>query len=544
MSPRIAVVGRGYWGRNLVQNFAELGALAGVCDGDPLARVSGREKYPRNDFFRNYSDILSDPEIQAVALATPAVTHHPLARRALEAGKDVLVEEPLALTASEGAELRDLAEQGSRILMVGHILQYHPAVRKLKELIQSGALGQLQYLYSNRLNTGKVRSEENILWSFAPHDISVTLELLGEEPAEVACEGGCFLNHRTAGVTLSQFLFPSGVRAHIFVSWLHPFREERLVVAGSEKMAVFDDSAADKLVLYPLRMEAKDRVPADVNGEGVAVPLEATEPLKEECRHFLECLVSRRQPKTDGAEGLRVLRVLNACRQAMETRKTAVLAVSAPATAPPRPYFAHDTAIVEEGCEIGAGAKIWQYSHIMRGARIGERCLFGQNCQVAGGVVIGNNVRLQNNVAIYTAAIVEDDVFLGPSCVLANAANPRSPVGRHSLHEKTVLRRGATVGANATIVRGVELGCYSFIGAGALVTKNVPDYALMMGNPARQRGWMSRRGRHLREPDRDGILICPETGHRYREVRPGVMRCLDLDEGSPLPKELSTGAIA
>jgi UDP-2-acetamido-3-amino-2,3-dideoxy-glucuronate N-acetyltransferase len=527
----------------LVQNFAELSALAGICDAGPFAEASCREKYPRIDFFRDYSDVLSDRDIQAVVLATPAVTHHSLARRALKAGKDVLVEEPLALTASEGAELRDLAEQRGRILMVGHILRYHPAVRRLKELIQSGALGQLQYLYSNRLNTGKARSEENILGSFAPHDISVTLDLLGEEPAEVACEGGCFLN-RIAGVTLSQFLFPSGVRAHIFVSWLHPFKEERLVVVGSGKMAVFDDSAADKLMLYPLRDEAKERAPAAVNADGMAVPLEATEPLKEECRHFLECMVSRRQPKTDGAEGVRVLRVLNACRQAMETRKTVVLAVSAPVDASARPYFAHETAIVEEGCEIGAGTKIWQFSHIMQDARIGERCLFAQNCQVAGGVAIGKNVRLQNNVAIYTAAIVEDDVFLGSSCVLANVANPRSPIGPRSFHEKTVLRRGATVGANAIILHGVEVGCYSFIGAGSMVTKDVPDYAVMMGNPPRQRGWMSRRGRRLREPDRDGVLICPETGHRYREVRPGVMRCLDLDEDSRLPKELSTGAIA
>src|ERR1700733_7934517 len=255
MSPRIVVVGSGYWGRNLVQNFAELGAVAGVCDASPLAEASCREKYPRIDFFRDYSGVLSDRDIQAVVLATLAVTHHSLARRALEVGKDVLLEEPLALTTSEGAELRDLAGQGGRILMVGHILQYHPAVRRLKELIQSGALGQLQYLYSNRLNTGKVRSEENILGSFGPHDISVTLDLLGEEPAEVA------------------------------------FKGERLGVVGSEKMAVFDDSAADKLVLYPLRAEAKERAPAAVNADGLAVPLEATEPLKEECRHFLECMV-------------------------------------------------------------------------------------------------------------------------------------------------------------------------------------------------------------------------------------------------------------
>jgi UDP-2-acetamido-3-amino-2,3-dideoxy-glucuronate N-acetyltransferase len=544
MSQRIAVIGNGYWGRNLVRNFAELGALAAICDESPLAEASAREKHPHVDFFRDYADVLSDPTIQAVVLATPAVAHHSMARRALEAGKDVFVEKPLALTPSEGAELLDLARRSGRILMVGHILQYHSAVRRLKELIQSGALGQLQYLYSNRLNIGKIRSEENILWSFAPHDISVMLGLLDEEPCEIACQGGGYLNHRVADVTLSQFLFPSGVGAHIFVSWLHPFKEQRLVVVGAEKMAVFDDTAADKLVLYPHKVEWKNRVPTAVKAEGVAVPLDAAEPLKEECRHFLECLVSRRQPRTDGAEGLRVLRVLDACQQAMETRKSVIPGIAVPAAAANKQYFAHATAIVAEGCEIGAGTKIWHHSHIMKDARIGERCIFGQNCQVAGGVVVGNNVKVQNNVSIYTGTVIEDDVFLGPSCVLTNVTNPRSQVNRHSLYENTVLRRGATVGANATIVCGVELGRYSFIGAGAVVTKDVPDYALTMGNPARQHGWMSRHGQRLPEPDGDGIMTCPEAGYRYREVRPGVLRCLDLDEESPLPKELSTGVLS
>jgi len=206
-------------------------------------------------------------------------------------------------------------------------------------------------------------------------------------------------------------------------------------------------------------------------------------------------------------------------------------------------YFVHESAYVDEPCQIGKGTKIWHFSHIMKDAKIGERCIFGQNVCVAGGVVIGNNVKVQNNVSIYTGAIIEDDVFLGPSCVLTNVTNPRSQVVRHSLYEKTIFRRGTTVGANATIVCGIELGRYCFIAAGAVVAEDVPDYALMMGVPARQIGWMSRHGHRLPKPDRDGIMVCPESGYRYKEIKKGVVRCLDLDEEASLPAEKSVGKV-
>jgi len=203
-------------------------------------------------------------------------------------------------------------------------------------------------------------------------------------------------------------------------------------------------------------------------------------------------------------------------------------------------YFAHPTAVIDQPCEIGEGTRIWHFAHVLAGARIGRRCIFGQNTMVADGVVVGDNVKVQNNVAIYAGTVVEDDVFLGPSCVLTNVSNPRSQVVRHSLYEKTVIRRGATVGANATIVCGVTLGRYCFISAGAVVTGDVPDYALMMGVPARQKGWMSRHG-HVLGNAKDGVWTCPESGFRYRETEAGTLRCLDLDEESPLPAELAVG---
>lgn len=204
------------------------------------------------------------------------------------------------------------------------------------------------------------------------------------------------------------------------------------------------------------------------------------------------------------------------------------------------PYFAHPSAVIDAGATIGAGTKIWHFAHISPGAVIGEKCIFGQNTFVADGVVVGNNVKVQNNVAIYTGTVIEDDVFLGPSCVLTNVTNPRSQVNRHSLYEKSVIRRGATIGANATIVCGITLGRYCFIAAGAVVAKDVPDYALIQGVPGRKAGWMSRHG-HVLKPGANGELRCPESGYRYAEDASGLLRCLDLDENAPLPAALSVG---
>ena len=203
-------------------------------------------------------------------------------------------------------------------------------------------------------------------------------------------------------------------------------------------------------------------------------------------------------------------------------------------------YFVHPTAVVDPGAVIGPGTKIWHFAHISPGARIGGKCIFGQNTFVADGVTVGDNVKVQNNVAIYTGTVIEDDVFLGPSCVLTNVTNPRSQVNRHSLYEKTLIRRGATIGANATIVCGITLGRYCFIAAGAVVTKDVPDYALIQGVPGRQSGWMSRHG-HLLKPDGVGEMRCSESGYLYRETALGELRCVDLEEEASLPRDLTQG---
>lgn len=540
-SNKVAVVGMGYWGKNLVRNFHELGALYAVCDSSPAVEANLPKEYPLAKYIRDYRTALSDAEIAAVALATPAVAHYEMAKLALAAGKDVFVEKPLAVDVNQGKELVELAQSRGRVLMVGHILRYHPAVLKLQELIQRGDLGKLYYLYSNRLNIGKIRTEENILWSFAPHDVSVILSLLNEMPNRVACQGNAYLSRDVFDVTMSQFDFPSGAQAHIFVSWLHPVKEQRLVIVGSEKMAVFDDTAEEKLVLYPHKVEWKNRIPTALKAKGEPVRLEPVEPLKAECQHFLDCVTSRKTPVTDGNEGLRVLSLLEACQRSLLAGGGVVDLNKSVANE--HPYFAHESAYVDNGADIGKGTKIWHFAHVLKGAKVGERCVIGQNVNIDGGAIIGNNVKIQNNVSVYTGVVLEDDVFLGPSCVLTNVTNPRSQVNRHSLYERTVFRRGCTIGANATIVCGVTVGRYAFVAAGAVVTKSVSDYALVVGNPARQAGWMSRHGQRLNKPDGEGVMRCPESGYRYREIQPGVLRCLDVDEEAVLPPELTKGSI-
>jgi UDP-2-acetamido-3-amino-2,3-dideoxy-glucuronate N-acetyltransferase len=204
-------------------------------------------------------------------------------------------------------------------------------------------------------------------------------------------------------------------------------------------------------------------------------------------------------------------------------------------------YFKHESAFVDGPCLIGDGTKIWHFCHVMKNATIGRNCILGQNVSIAGDAVIGNNVKIQNNVSVYTGTTIEDDVFLGPSCVLTNVTNPRSQVNRHALYERTLIRRGATVGANATIVCGLTVGRYAFIAAGAVVSKDVPDYALIVGVPGRQKSWMSRHGHQLKNPDANGVMVCPESGYRYKETVPGILRCLDLDEEAPLPESLAKG---
>jgi len=515
----IAVVGCGYWGQNIVRTFHKLGALHSVCDLRPQILEAVRTNYGVHTT-SSFPELLADHKVEGVAIAAPAVQHYQLVRQALEAGKHVLVEKPLALRVQEGHHLATLAEERSKVLMVGHILQYHPAIIKLKELISSGELGRIKYIYSSRLNMGKLRAEENILWSFAPHDISAVLYLLEEMPTRVSSHGGTYIDSRVTDTTLSTCQFSSGVNVHIFVSWLHPFKEQKLTIVGGKTMAVFDDVEPErKLVLYPHRIDWVDRLPVAHRENGKIVEIPKQEPLAAECEHFLECIRENRRPRTDAKGAVQVLEVLDACERSLRNGGNPVELNGVEAD-----YFAHPSAAIDPGCSIGSGTRIWHFSHVMNGARVGTGCNFGQNVVISPGVKIGNNVKIQNNVSVYTGVELEDDVFCGPSMVFTNVVNPRSHVNRKDKYRRTLVRRGATIGANATIVCGVTLGEFCFVAAGAVVTRDVPDYALVMGVPAIQAGWMCYCGTRLSNfaPN----AICPKCGRCYSDEN-GVCRLLD-----------------
>jgi UDP-2-acetamido-3-amino-2,3-dideoxy-glucuronate N-acetyltransferase len=547
MTPKprdVALVGAGYWGKNLARTFRDLGVLHTLCDRSPdILRQydAGYEGILRSESFEA---VLDDPRISKVAIAAPAAAHADLARRALEAGKDVYVEKPLCLSVSEGEQLCEVAARCSRVLMVGHLLQYHPCVTKLVGLARAGDLGELRHISSNRLNLGIFRTHENALWSLAPHDVSVILRLAGDVvPSRVRCVGAACVSPPIADMATVTMRFESGLRAKIDVSWLSPWKEQRLVVAGTDGLAVFDDTLPwpEKLKIY------RGHVQRDASGNAVArrgpgecIAVEPREPLLAECEHFLEACGSRAAPLTDGREGLRVLRVLAAADASLE-RDGAEQALAGPAA-----FFAHPTAVIDPRAQVGPGTKIWHFSHVMEGARVGPGCSLGQNVVVSPGVAVGANVKIQNNVSLYTGLTIEDDAFLGPSCVFTNVSNPRSQVVRRSLYEETRVSRGATIGANATIVCGTSLGRYCFVAAGAVVTRDVPDYALVVGNPARQRGWMSRHGQRL-DFGSAAEAVCPESGLRYRLVETASgpqVTCLDLPEESPLPEKLRVGRTA
>lgn len=512
----IAVIGSGYWGKNLVRNFDSLGALHTICDSNDTLLAQFKEQYPSVRTCLAVNEVLGNPDITGVAIATPAETHYTLAKEALLAGKNVFVEKPLTLDEDDAVKLIALAKEQNLTLMVGHLLQYHPVFIALKAMAEKGDLGRINYIYSNRLNLGKIRREENILWSFAPHDISMILSLAGEMPESIIATGGNYLHKEIADVTTTHMEFPSGLQAHIFVSWLHPFKEQKLVVVGDRKMAVFDDTRQweDKLLLYPHQINWEGNIPVPDKAESERVDIPQSEPLKSECQHFLDCIESGKGPITDGEEGLRVLHVLNEAQRSMDQHGAKVC--STERTPAPSEVKIHHTAVVDKGAKIGAGSAIWHFSHILPGTKIGADCKIGQNVVIGPDVEVGNNCKIQNNVSVYKGVTLEDDVFCGPSMVFTNVHNPRCHIPRMTEIKGTLVRKGATLGANSTIVCGNTIGRYAFVGAGAVVTRDVLDHALVMGNPATQTGWICECGVKL-----DDELECPACKARYDERKDG-----------------------
>jgi len=547
----IAVIGAGYWGNNLVRNFHQLGVLKTICDGAQPIREEMTKTYPDVAVTDDISMVLKDADIKGIVIAAPAALHYDIAEKVLQAGKHVFVEKPLSLNHADGEKLVRLAADSKKILFVGHILHYHAAVIRLKEMIKIGKIGRLQYIYSRRLSFGKIRREENILWSFAPHDISIILSLTGEEPSYVDSVGSNFLHAQIADVTMTNIKFPSGIGAHIFVSWLNPYKEQKLVIVGSSGMLVFDDTEPieTKLVLYPHTIDWQNGLPIPHKAESIPIDLKDIweEPLKAECKAFVTAIETNTKPITSGEEGLRVLKILERSQQSLEEKErgfrhnivsltseyvtdVSVIPVaddlqvmkagiqeSDLLTEAYPDVVIHPTAIVDDKVKIGKDTKIWHFSHVLAGSKIGENCNIGQNVVIGPDAVIGNKCKIQNNVSVYKGVTLEDGVFCGPSMVFTNIYNPRAEIGKMDQVRPTLIKKGATLGANCTIVCGHTIGNYAFIGAGAVVTKDVPNHALMAGNPARQIGWSCLCGEKLTEN-----LQCPSCKKQYKKINDGL----------------------
>ncbi|MFC1771372.1 Gfo/Idh/MocA family oxidoreductase [Candidatus Margulisiibacteriota bacterium] len=515
---KICVLGAGKWGKNHVRTLHQLGNLGGIIETDPGRAGELKKQYKDIPV---YSSLVQPGALDydAYTIAVPAEYHYEKAKFLLENNKHVLVEKPITLNSQEARELNQIAAKNKLVLMVGHLLIFHPAINKIKELIDSGKIGKVQYIYGNRLNLGTVRKEENILWSFAPHDISIFQYLLNSKPLEITSKGGAHLQAHIHDTTMTILRYPNNIIGHIFVSWLHPFKEHRLVVIGDKGMLCFEDSSPEKeLLYYEKGIDWVKGDPIKRDGPTATVVYGEAQPLEQEMLHFLACIQGKaRNTLISGEKGLEVLEILEEAERSLNDEQPLKEPVNkAKEKEQKQNFFVHQTAVVDDNVEIGEGTKIWHFSHVQPNAKIGKKCIFGQNVNIANNVKIGNFVKIQNNVSVYEGVELEDYVFCGPSMVFTNIMVPRSkyPQAHSKFYSKTLIKEGSSIGANATIVCGITLGKFSFIGAGAVVIKDVPDFAIVVGNPSRIVGWMSEGGTRL-EFNKENKAYCEKSKKWY-----------------------------
>lgn len=493
---KLGLIGAGYWGKNLVRDFNKIGFLHTICEINEKLIEEYKKIYPHLNYVTQWQELIKNPEIGAICISLPAEMHYQYAKEALLAGKDVYVEKPITLDINEGMELVKIAEEKNKVLMVGHLLHYHSAIQKIKEIIELGEIGKIKNIISNRLNLGIFRTRENVLWSFAPHDISVIISLCNNKlPTWVKCNGHSVLTDGVHDITNSILKFEEeNIYVNINVNWLNPYKEQKMTIVGEKGMILFDDSEKEnKLKIYKNYIRWNEKISPEPianqsSGEIIKIDLDKT-PLLTECQHFMNCCLNRQDPLTNGLEGVRVLKVLDALTISLNNNGQKIFLKPKP-----NKYFSHETAIIDNGAIIGENTKIWHYSHICENAIIGKNCNIGQNVFIAGGAKIGNNCKVQNNVSIYAGVEAEDYVFFGPSCVLTNDKNPRTMYPKNGNYVKTYLETGVTLGANCTVVCGIRIGKHSLIGAGAVVTKDVQPYSIMVGNPAQKIGTIDEFG--------------------------------------------------
>lgn len=575
----LLVVGCGKWGTNIIKTAHAMQCLAAVIDSDSSSFNILKERFPSiqgTAMYNSLSEALDKHKRAAVVVATPPSTHFKVAMQALSQGRHVFIEKPICDSTADAQTLVSEARKQGCVLMVDHLLQYSLPHRRLLHLVSTGYVGDVKRVRMRRVNFGTIRTVEDVLWSFCPHDLSILLALLrgpssssspapdnvsnktGVHATSIACHGQFTVSDHISDYVNLFINFSSGAHAHVEASWLHPLKERQVVVYGTEGSIILNEAMPDpnvpKIQIY--KWSAKRRadgtaVDAKISQDQLDKYLEEhpetksvafssdSQPLRSALEHFLDCAKNNNTPRTDGEEALRVLTLLNAASESIVNNGSAIpinnhplhtnhSSNDSPASAQKKPslngttkdFFAHESAILDDGAIVGQGTKIWHFSHIMGGARIGRDCNIGQNVFIGGKAVLGHGVKVQNNVSIYDAVKIDDNVFLGPSCVLTNVKTPRSHISRKHEFLTTHVKQGVTVGANATIVCGVILGEFSFIGAGAVVTKHVPAHALVYGNPATIHGWVSTTGVRL-VSENEETLKCPESNETYRLNKQG-----------------------
>jgi UDP-2-acetamido-3-amino-2,3-dideoxy-glucuronate N-acetyltransferase len=514
---KYCIIGAGRWGKNHIKTAQALGVLSAVIESCPNTVQKLKADFP-NLIIHTSLDDAGALDYDAYSVVVPAEHHYSVAKKLIEHNKHVLIEKPITTNSKDANALVVLAKKHQVVVCVGHLLLFHSAFLKMKELIDTGKIGKLQYMYSNRLNLGTVRTEENSLWSFAPHDISLFQFLTNSFPEKVTSNGGAFLQPHIHDTTMTVLEYPGNIKGHIFVSWLHPFKEHRFVVVGSKGMLMYEDSSQDKqLLFYEKGIDWVNGEPVKRDGPTESICYDKQPPLTAELEEFIRCIKEKDfESRISASAGSDVLDILELAQQSLEVDGDA-LPKSPNQAADNNNYFVHETAVVDAPCTIGEGTKIWHYSHVQKNAEIGKHCILGQNVNIACNVKVGNYAKIQNNVSLYEGVELEDYVFCGPSMVFTNIKNPRCkyPQAESKFYIKTLVKEGATFGANCTVVCGITVGRFAFIGAGAVVTKDVPDYAIIVGNPGKVVGWMSEGGIRL-EFDNNNEAFCEKSGKTYQ----------------------------
>lgn len=527
MSHMIALLGAGRWGEKLLRILYQRNVLGWVYVRSPEKYERLRSAYPKVRWTNDLTEIWQASTCRAVVIATPAPTHPELIEAALLAGKDVLCEKPIAFSAAQVRRLMTLAEERSLLLMGGHVLHYHPAVEIIQQLLSEGKLGRLLTFQAERTALGRFPLSEDALWGLAIHDLGLLYHLLGTHPVESKAHAQASTAPNQADTIWIHLNYASGLQGGIFASWAFPERRRRLMLIGTEGMLTFrEDGEKPELTFYPHRFVWHNgQEPRLQLAEATeSFPLPPIEPLSAEIEAFLQAIETRREPRT----AIRFLQPVIALAEKLHRQLF-------PEAESPRNYFVHPTALVDEDVEIGEGTRIWHFSHILRGSRIGKNCVLGQNVVVGPFVRVGNNCKIQNNVSLYYGVELEDGVLCGPSCVFTNDKYPRAFIERRNEFLQTRVRQGATLGANATIMCGTTIGRFAMVGAGAVVLHDVPDHALVVGNPARQVGWVCECGETLQEVQPEALYYCNRCDLTYRRTLKGLEKVSDSRSVDTLP---------